>query len=380
VKKLPKDLKLLMRIGERLDSLMKDQYTSVEIRSNELYEYAIKDKHLFSKFHNQIEFNRFLRKQHDKGFLKQIIPNCRVDDTNKSFYQWHFRKKGLPKKAAYINKTPVSNQLNIQNYVVTSLVTKQEKIISEKTIKRKSYEEIHKNYIKAKGLFPFDGSSDYFKDEEIQLIKKFGYWFEGLCSGELPVINYEQKKFKQLYNKIYAVINEYPPSSTIWWKKLTKNQKVWIRYVRFLETEKQNNNEKNINVKFKEANNTEQEYDIGPYKLNFDMKYYFKNIIGLTESDKEIINQNISYWKALFEKPISSLNNKQKNLLKSLNNENGPSEKIESVFYFFFREIKRLNLKDRITYRVKKDTWYSDEMYVQQKKMMSSITNVNHKI
>ena len=128
MKKLPKDLKLLMRIGERLDSLMKDQYTSVEIRSNELYEYAIKDKHLFSKFHNQIEFNRFLRKQHDKGFLKQIIPNCRVDDTNKSFYQWHFRKKGLPKKAAYINKTPVSNQLNIQNYVVTSLVTKQEKI------------------------------------------------------------------------------------------------------------------------------------------------------------------------------------------------------------------------------------------------------------
>ena len=198
-------------------------------------------------------------------------------------------------------------------------------------------------------------------NKEIQLIKKFGYWFEGLCSGELPVINYEQKKFKQLYNKIYAVINEYPRSSTIWWKKLTKNQKVWIRYVRFLEAEKQNKNEKNINIKFKEANNTEQEYDIGPYKINFDMKYYFKNIIGLTESDKEIINQNISYWKALFEKPISSLNNKQKNLLKSLNNENGPSEKIESVFYFFFREIKRLNLKDRITYRVKKDTWYSDE-------------------
>ena len=93
MKKLPEDLKILKRIGERLDLLMKDPYTSVEIRSNELYEYAIKDKYLTSKFKNQREFNQFLRKQHDKGYLKQIIPNCRVDDTNRKFFQWYFRRK-----------------------------------------------------------------------------------------------------------------------------------------------------------------------------------------------------------------------------------------------------------------------------------------------
>jgi uncharacterized protein YifE (UPF0438 family) len=147
--------------------------------------------------------------------------------------------------------------------------------------KRSSY-EIHKEYIKTKGVYPFNGSTEYFKDEEIQLIKKFGYWFEGLCTGELPVINYEQKNFKRLYNKIYAVINEYPPSTTTWWKNLTKKQKIWIRYVRFLESEKQKqfNKEKIINEQFIEVNNSEQENNVSSYKLTFDKEYYFKKIIG----------------------------------------------------------------------------------------------------
>ena len=383
--KLPKDIKLLKRIGERLDSLMKDQYTSFEIRSNELYEYANRDKFVSSEFKNQIEFNRFLRKQHDDDILKQIIPNCRVDDTNKLSYQWYFRRKSPPKKeekATKDNNIHFGDDLNIQNSHIESIASAQEIIISENTIKKKkSYDEIHKDYIKSKGLYPFNGSSDYFKDEEIQLIKKFGYWFEALCSGKLPVINYEQKKFKHLYNKIYAVINEYPPSSTTWWKDLTNKQKVWIRYVRFLETEKQKQftKEKNINDQFIEFNNSEQEYNASSYKPIFNKKYYFKNIIGLTDSDKEIINKNFKYWKALFEKPFSNLNNIEKNLLKSLNNENGPSKKIESVFYFFFREIKRLNLKDTVSYKANTDTWYSNEMYKQQQKIMLSITNYNHK-
>ena len=103
-----------------------------------------------------------------------------------------------------------------------------------------------------------------------------------------------------------------------------------------------------------------------------------KKIIGLTESDKEIINKNIKYWKTLFEKPFSNLDNKEKKLLKSLDNENGPSEKTESVFYFFFREIRSLNLKDTITYKANEDTWYNNEMYKQQRKMMLGITNLNH--
>ena len=377
MKKLPEDLKILKRIGERLDLLMKDPYTSVEIRSNELYEYAIKDKYLTSKFKNQREFNQFLRKQHDKGYLKQIIPNCRVDDTNRKFFQWYFRRKSNKK-----NNTHNDDDLNIQSPHINFVDSAQEKITTESTMKKKkSYEEIHKEYIKTKGIYPFNASPEYFKDEEIQLIKKFGYWFEGLCSGEIPVINYEQKKFKRLYKKIYAVINEYPPSTTTWWKSLTKKQKIWVRYVRFVESEKQKqfNKEKIINEQFIELNNSEQEYNVSSYKLTFEKEYYFKKIIGLTESDKEIINKNIKYWKTLFEKPFSNLDNKEKKLLKSLDNENGPSEKTESVFYFFFREIRSLNLKDTITYKANEDTWYNNEMYKQQQKMMLGITNLNHK-
>ena len=63
--------------------------------------------------------------------------------------------------------------------------------------------EIHKEYIKTKGIYPFNASTEYFKDEEIQLIKKFGYWFEGLCSGELPVINYEQKIYSSSHYSLF---------------------------------------------------------------------------------------------------------------------------------------------------------------------------------
>ena len=49
------------------------------------------------------------------------------------------------------------------------------------------------------------------------------------------------------------------------------------------------------------------------------------------------------------------------------------------VNYFFFREIKRLNLKDTVSYKANTDTWYSNEMYKQQQKIMLSITNYNHK-
>lgn len=141
MKKLPEDIKVLKRIGERLDSLMKDAYTSVEIRSNELYEYAIKDKYLSSKFYNQREFNQFLRKQHDKGYLKQIIPNCRVDDTNREFFQWHFRKKSQPKKENKVksgingNYIHFRSNLNIQTSDNTFVRSEQEKMIYESLIK-----------------------------------------------------------------------------------------------------------------------------------------------------------------------------------------------------------------------------------------------------
>lgn len=165
LKKLPEDLKVLKRIAERLDSLMRDSYTSVEIRSNELYDYAIKDKLLSSKFYNQIDFNRFLRKQHKKGYLKQIIPNCRVDDTNSEFYQWYFRKKSKPKaetkSSIGINGNYIHfrSGLNIQTSDNNFVRSEQEKMIYETLIKHEQlnivydYPLIHKGKRKIVDFF-----------------------------------------------------------------------------------------------------------------------------------------------------------------------------------------------------------------------------------
>lgn len=87
---LPLEFKILRRIKEKLDKLMSDRGTPVEIRSNFLYDYIIRDDELKRVFTNQRVFNQFLRAQHDDGNLKQIIPNYRVDTSNHSHYQWHF--------------------------------------------------------------------------------------------------------------------------------------------------------------------------------------------------------------------------------------------------------------------------------------------------
>ena len=125
---------------------MRDSHTSVEIRSGELYDYAKKDKLISTKFYNQRGFNQFLRKQHNEGYLKQIIPNCRVDDTNKEFYKWYFRKKSKPKKytkkSSGINGNYIHfrNDLNIQTSDNNFVRSEQEKMIYESLIK---FEELN---------------------------------------------------------------------------------------------------------------------------------------------------------------------------------------------------------------------------------------------
>ena len=39
-----------------------------------------------------------------------------------------------------------------------------------------SYDKIHQDYIKLKGEYPFEGSTDHFDEEEIQLIKNLKKW------------------------------------------------------------------------------------------------------------------------------------------------------------------------------------------------------------
>lgn len=87
---LPPEIKALRRIKELLDKLMSDRATPVEIRSNALYECITKDSHLRKIFPVQKTFNQFLRQEHNNSILKQLIPNYRVDTSDRLHYQWFF--------------------------------------------------------------------------------------------------------------------------------------------------------------------------------------------------------------------------------------------------------------------------------------------------
>ena len=93
---LPQNLKLLIQIKEILDQYMMDPSTPVEIRSTDLYDLVKNQKQLKKAFPTSYKFNRFLREEHHKGVLLQIIPNCRIDDTNHRFFQWYFRRAEEP--------------------------------------------------------------------------------------------------------------------------------------------------------------------------------------------------------------------------------------------------------------------------------------------
>lgn len=76
---LPKEIKILKLIKIRLDILMANGETVVEIRSNELYGSVKKDPVLNTYFKDGKIFNQFLREYHNNGIMKQIIPNYNVD-------------------------------------------------------------------------------------------------------------------------------------------------------------------------------------------------------------------------------------------------------------------------------------------------------------
>lgn len=93
MRNLPPDIDALKRIKARLDKLMSDRGTPIEVRSTALYAYSIGDEHLKTIFPDHKSFNHFLRIQHAKDILKQIIPNYRVDTSNYKHYQWYFYKE-----------------------------------------------------------------------------------------------------------------------------------------------------------------------------------------------------------------------------------------------------------------------------------------------
>lgn len=139
---LHEEIKILKRIKERLDKLMCDRATPVEIRSNSVYECIVKDEHLRRLFRNQTMFNQFLRRQHNNDILKQIIPNYRVDTSTYIHYQWYFFKeinkaveKGKGVETFGSRLTYKKNDLKVIASDGTKFRSNQEKIIYENLLK-----------------------------------------------------------------------------------------------------------------------------------------------------------------------------------------------------------------------------------------------------
>ncbi|MCY1661034.1 hypothetical protein [Chryseobacterium sp. SL1] len=143
---LPNEIKILKLIKRRLDILMANGETAVEIRSNELYDSVKKDPVLNSYFKDGKMFNQFLREYHNNGIMKQIIPNYNVDTFNKNFYKWYFSKELSTKnKSGKLVETKKSDL----NYYKSNL-----NIIAEDGTKLRSLQErkIYENLIRCNYL------------------------------------------------------------------------------------------------------------------------------------------------------------------------------------------------------------------------------------
>ena len=53
----------------------------------------------------------------------------------------------------------------------------------------------HLDYLRKKGPFPLNCSCEIFTNEQIELLKKYGYWFKALTEGELEPYTNDQKHF-----------------------------------------------------------------------------------------------------------------------------------------------------------------------------------------
>jgi len=178
MKSLPQEIKILKLIKEKLDKLMSDSETALEIRSNELYDFVKKHPTLNSYFNDGKMFNQFLREYHNNGIMKQIIPNYRVDTYNKNFYRWFFSRELKNKiDAGKLVETKKSSL----SYYKSSL-----HIIAENGTKLRSLQEkkIYENLIRCNYLTilydaPIQGSYDRkYVDFKIlnRLTQKTFYW------------------------------------------------------------------------------------------------------------------------------------------------------------------------------------------------------------
>lgn len=111
----------------------------------------------------------------------------------------------------------------------------------------------HQQYIKKKN-FPIQCSAKIFKLEEIEVLKKCGFWMEALSNGVLKPISEAQHQFIEVCQKKK--------------KPKTVYESAWFKYMGRLAIEKQegNNLKKEYRIVEDEFYSREDYYKLYPWK------------------------------------------------------------------------------------------------------------------
>ena len=73
----------------------------------------------------------------------------------------------------------------------------------------------HIAFISERGRFKVDCSHAIFSTEELEVLEKYGYWFQALINGELTPISKEQKDFIDIFKNNKTPIT---PEQVAWFK------------------------------------------------------------------------------------------------------------------------------------------------------------------
>ena len=77
----------------------------------------------------------------------------------------------------------------------------------------------HLKFIKDQGSFRFECNRIVFEDVEIEIIEKYGHWFNALQKGALSPLNDNQKRFVEVANFRIEPNSQHEKA---WWKYLKR--------------------------------------------------------------------------------------------------------------------------------------------------------------
>lgn len=89
-------------------------------------------------------------------------------------------------------------------------------------------EELHKQYIREKGTFIIKCNAVIFTTEQLEIILRYGHWFEALCDGTLQAFTEKQRRF------ILAIKGKREP--------FNQEEVAWSMYLNRLKLEKEHGN------------------------------------------------------------------------------------------------------------------------------------------